>query len=243
MKPVLGVCHVAREGLGTLENFLTARKQPVEICRSYRGDAVPRDSSLYSALIIMGGDMNVDETEKYPFLHDEVNLIKDALYQSVPILGICLGAQLIAKALDARVYPGELKEMGWYSVCVTDAGVRDPLMQALFPDEEGVVFHWHGDTFDLPSQSVRLASSAIYPNQAFRYGQAVYGLQFHIEMTKPMVDEWVMAGEAEIKSAASEQSARIIISRAQEHLPKLAASAERFYREFFSHVQTSSARN
>ncbi len=139
--------------------------------------------------------MNVYEEEEYPFLVREDRLIKDAIKRDIPILGICLGAQLIAKAAGARVYKGEKKQIGWYPLRMTERAGEDPLFSG-FP-EELQVFQWHGDTFDLPEGATLLARDDLY-HQAFRYGKA-YGLQFHLEITEGMIRDWISEYEKEVK--------------------------------------------
>ena len=149
--------------------------------------------------------MNVDEVEKYPHLAQEVEWIKQALAAGLPTLGICLGAQLLAKALGAKVYPNRVKEIGWYSAELTPHADRDPLFEG--GGKQITVFHWHGDTFDLPPGTVRLAESKLCRNQAFRYGRSAYGLQFHIEMTAELIDSW-LAGIGELRRSVGRECHR-----------------------------------
>jgi GMP synthase-like glutamine amidotransferase len=136
--------------------------------------------------------MNVDEVDRYPFLRAEVGWIREAVEARIPVLGICLGAQLLAKALGAAVYPNRIKEIGWYEIALTAEAASDPLFEGCSPRQ--TVFQWHGDTFDLPAGAVHLATSPLCRHQAFRYGPSAYGLQFHAEMTAALVDDWL--GEA-----------------------------------------------
>ena len=145
------------------------------------------DVTAYDALLIFGGPMNVDDTDAYPWLTGEVALIKDALQTRIPILGLCLGAQLIAKALGAAVYVAETAEVGVMDVTLTPAGASDTLFGDL--TSTFTVFQWHGDTFDLPSGATLLASSDACVNQAFQFENA-YGLQFHLELTMDMAAAW-----------------------------------------------------
>lgn len=134
----------------------------------------------------MGGPMSANDN--LPFLQRELSLIAEAVRSEIPLLGVCLGAQLIAKALGEKVYRNPAKEIGWAPVTFTEAGRRDPLFAGLSASE--MVFHWHEDTFDLPRNAELLASSAACRNQAFRAGNRIYGLQFHLEVTPVMIARW-----------------------------------------------------
>jgi GMP synthase-like glutamine amidotransferase len=143
--------------------------------------------------------MNVYEEDHYPFLREEDLFIKEAIQRGKFVLGICLGAQLIAKALGAKVFKASLKEIGWYDIYLTMIGSKDPLFSNLpktFP-----VFQWHGDTFEIPKGGKLIATSTSVPHQAFRYGDNAYGLQFHLEVTEKMIKEWMETYEEENKDA------------------------------------------
>jgi GMP synthase (glutamine-hydrolysing) len=145
--------------------------------------------NTYDGLVVLGGPMNIDETEKYPYLTFESALIAQAIDRNLPVLGVCLGAQLIAKALGSRVYPNPVKEIGWYDLAPSPWAAVDSLFARFRTTEK--VFQWHGDTFEIPREAVRLASSPLCANQAFRYGKNVYGLQFHIEVNEAMIQDWL----------------------------------------------------
>jgi GMP synthase-like glutamine amidotransferase len=189
---VLIIKNIETEGPGTIEDFLREKGITYSILELYDCKAEVPDVRQYSHLVIMGGPMAVYEMEGYPFLNYEVAIIRAFMVARKPLLGICLGAQMIAHALGARVYAGRTKEIGWYTVDITDEGMKDPVFSSLSLDgsDSARVFQWHGDTFDLPREAVRLASSALYENQAFRYRDNVYALQFHIEVTPQMIREW-----------------------------------------------------
>jgi GMP synthase-like glutamine amidotransferase len=138
----------------------------------------------------MGGPMGVADTDAHPNLPAEIELIATLVEFNVPVLGICLGAQLLARALGANVYPGPKAEIGPGTVKLTAAGRVDPVLAAADHGEELPVVHWHGETFDLPVGALRLASSEHYPNQAFRFGARAYGLQFHVEVDRALAEEW-----------------------------------------------------
>ncbi len=193
---VLIVKHIGNEGPGLIEYRLMQEKIPYQILDLETGARLPRVNGL-SHLIFLGGPMNVYEEDRYPFLRDEDLFIKEAIQRGKAVLGICLGAQLIAKALGARVFKAPMKEIGWYDVSLTKMGSQDPLLSDLpntFP-----VFQWHGDTFEIPNGAKLIATSSPISHQAFRYGEKVYGLQFHLEVTEAMIREWMETYEEEFK--------------------------------------------
>jgi GMP synthase (glutamine-hydrolysing) len=157
----------------------------------------------------------------------EAKLISEAVRSNKHILGVCLGAQMLAHVLGARVYPGGQKEIGWYDVELTPEGMQDPHLAALaVPDTNTAqVFQWHGETFDLPSGAVRLASSELFPNQAFRYSDRVYAFQFHIEVTPRIVHDW-LAFEKGVDFPS-------IASKSERIYPAYRERAARFYHGFF----------
>lgn len=207
---VLIIKNIASEGPGTIEEHLLAEKLPYSIIDLKKGDDAP-PISTFTHLVIMGGPMAVYEMEQYAFLKNEALLIERAFKANKHVLGVCLGAQMVAHALGARVYAGRQKEIGWYEVALTDEGMRDPCVSHLACDgkKSAQVFQWHGDTFDLPAGAVRLASSGLYPNQAFRYSDRVYALQFHIEVTPVIVLDWLKNEKGIDLNKVSAGSARI----------------------------------
>ena len=172
----------------------------------------------------MGGPMNVDETERYPWLAEEVRLLQRAIEARRPVLGICLGAQLIAKAQGARVWHGPRAEVGWFDVEGTEASRRDPLFAAFPP--RYTVFQWHGDTFDLPNNATRLAQSSAYPQQAFRCGDHVYALQYHLEVTADIVDGWLSHEDPLLRG--------VDVSAVRAQTPTCAPTMEVLARQFYS---------
>jgi len=189
MKTVLVLQQVAHETLGSLEGALRNAGlawRNVELYADRPGEV---DLGGAAGLVVLGGPMNVDEVEKYPYLGREVEWIRRAVAGGLPILGVCLGAQLLAKALGAKVYPNETKEIGWYEIELTPEAAEDRLFGGC--ERRQTVFQWHGDTLDLPPGAVHLARSELCELQAFRYGTRAYGLQFHVEVTAGMVEEWL----------------------------------------------------
>ena len=183
---VLAFRHVPFEHLGRIEPELARRGIGIDYADLYLPGAAAPDPSRYAGLIFMGGPMSVNDG--LPYLEQEAGWIAEAVEAGRPVLGVCLGAQLIAKALGARVYRNAVKEIGWFDIELTGEGARDPLFTGAGPRE--TVFHWHGETFDLPAGARWLASSADCPHQAFRVGANVYALQFHLEVTPEMIADW-----------------------------------------------------
>lgn len=199
MKRLLVFQHVPYEILGTFHPLLKEAGFRIRYVNfGHHPDAAP-NISRYHGLIVLGGPMNCDQSDRYAHLSKEIEVIQDAIEQGKPVLGICLGAQLIARALGARVSKNETKEIGWYDLNPTADGASDPLFSKL--DINQMIFQWHGDTFEIPKKAVHLATSPGCKNQAFRYRDNVYGLQFHLEVDEPMIHRWLhtpsMAREAE----------------------------------------------
>ncbi|MEL0167454.1 MAG: type 1 glutamine amidotransferase [Pseudomonadaceae bacterium] len=194
--------HVEFEGLGIIEHWLEANGFEVSCSRMYAGDPLPELDQI-DLLIIMGGPMSVNDEQALPWLRDEKAFIRKALTADKAMLGICLGAQLIAAALGHRVYPNEEPEIGWFSV---SGNTHHNGVAFHFP-EEVKVLHWHGETFDLPHGSVLLASSAACRNQAFQLGRSVIGLQFHLEADRRLIDQFVTADAQALTPARWIQSA------------------------------------
>jgi GMP synthase-like glutamine amidotransferase len=178
--------HVPFEDLGLIRAPLEERGISIEYADLYRPGAPLPDVTQAAALIFMGGPMSANDDLAY--LRQELQLIAQAVERRQPVLGVCLGAQLIAKALGSKVYRNPVKEIGWFDIHLTEAAARDPLFAGIGPAE--TVFHWHGETFDLPLGAERLAYSEACRNQAFRFGAGVYGLQFHLEVTPAMIEDW-----------------------------------------------------
>jgi len=182
--------NIEIEDLGTFREAFTRRGIEVEELKAYEGE-IP-ETGNFDILVVLGGPMGVYEEDKYPFLKEEKELIRKALSEGKKVLGICLGAQLITDVLGGKVYRGEWgKEIGWKPIYPQDH------LEILYRDEINV-FHWHGDTFELPQGAVRMASSAMYRNQAFRVGNRAVGLQFHMEVTPEGIERWIEAYREEL---------------------------------------------
>ncbi len=191
MRRLLVFQHVPHEILGTLDPLLRDAGFRIRYVNFGRNpDAVP-DLDRYHGLIVLGGPMNCDQVTRHRHLATEVAAIQTAIRDGKPVLGICLGAQLLARALGAPVTGNHRKEIGWYDVGPTREGEKDPLFRHFDGHEK--IFQWHGDTFAIPHGAVHLAASADCTHQAFRFGQNVYGLQFHLEVDEPMIHRWLRA--------------------------------------------------
>jgi GMP synthase (glutamine-hydrolysing) len=208
--------HVACEGPGAIGDALQRYGVAQRVVRIYDGEPVPT-ALEGDALIVMGGPMGVYETDRFPHLRAELRLIDEALRRGRPTLGVCLGSQLIAAALGARVYPSGGKEIGWYPIELSDAAKADAVLGAA--PRRFTAFVWHGDVFDLPRGAVHLASTEMTAEHAFRYGEQVYGLLFHLEVTPVQVDAMLRAFADELAGAGIAPDP--IRARAPLHLPAL----------------------
>lgn len=183
---VLVIMHMENEGPGVFGDLLAEAGAEVRTVRLHLGDALPAVGEIDAALS-MGGPMNVYEEAQYPFLRDETRFLQEAAARGLPVLGICLGAQMIAKAAGAAVTKNPVQELGWETVTLTDEGRSDPLFRglpAVLP-----VFQWHGDTFAIPGGGALLATGDACVNQALRHRNS-WGLQFHVEIDRRMLAEW-----------------------------------------------------
>ena len=190
---IVVVKHIANEGPGVIGPFFKERGWQIDTVDLSKGDVLPEELRSIGAVVVLGGPMNVYEEKKYSFLKDEDAFIRKALIEEVPILGVCLGAQLLAKTCGAAVKKAPHKEIGWYKVRKTPEGKRDSLFRGV--SESIHVFQWHGDTFDVPENGMLLAEGKGCRNQAFRVGQNGYGVQFHLEITEEMIRDWFASGE------------------------------------------------
>ena len=184
---VLVLQHIACEPPGVYEDVLHDRGLELERLLLDEGDALPSWQE-FDAIVAMGGPMSVNDEAELPWLAGEKRLIAEAVRAGLPYWGVCLGVQLLASSLGARVYRGDEPEVGVLPVELTDDGRSDPVFRDLPPSFPSL--QWHGDTFDLPDGAVRLAGSPAYPNQAFRFDRA-YGVQFHLEVSPAMAREWM----------------------------------------------------
>jgi GMP synthase (glutamine-hydrolysing) len=195
MRRVVAIRHVPFEDLDGFAAALEARDYRIEYREAPVDDLGAADLAAADLLVVLGGPIGAYEDGAYPFLKDELALIERRLARRQPVLGICLGAQLVARALGARVFPGDGKEIGWGPLDLTPAG-RDSCLGRLAA--ETAVLHWHGDTFDLPAGAQHLAATPRYRNQAFAWGWHGLALQFHLEATASGLERWYVGHAAEI---------------------------------------------
>ncbi len=206
MRPWIVLQHVSWEGPGAIAGEARARRIPLEIHRMDLDARIPEPDDL-SGLIVMGGPMGVYETDRYSFIEGECGLIAEVVRRGLPVLGVCLGAQLLASALGGRVYRGPAAEIGFGNVELTEDARQDPVFKAL--PATLPAFHWHGDTFDLPEGAVLLAKNATYAHQAFRFGRNAYGLQFHNEVDRETWLGWTPLLPGSAVAGAEPQRAEV----------------------------------
>lgn len=208
MRQCIALRHIAFEGLGTFEPVIRARGYDMTMIDACVDDITGVGSP--DLLVVLGGPIGAYEEATYPFLTDELRLIERQLSRGAPVLGICLGAQLMARALGARVYPGLCKEIGWSSILLTRDGEASPL--SAYRDG-AMVLHWHGDTFDMPAAGTSLAFSDVTPHQAFSVGRTALGLQFHGECDGADIERWLVGHAAELAYAGVDVPALRTASR------------------------------
>jgi len=237
MKKVLVFQHVPHEGLGTIQTHLEKQNVAIAYCNLFDGHTPPKTLDHIDFVVAMGGPMNCDEVDRYPFLALERTCLEQAIKSDVPVLGICLGSQMLASALGACVYQANQKEIGWHAISISKEGMQDGLFRGA-SGNQATVLQWHGDTFDLPRNSVRLASSAICENQAFRSGSHTYGLQFHIEVTGSMIRNWIVENKEELESLSGLVYPSEIEAGIHLNEPTMETLAAPMYEIIFSPLKT-----
>lgn len=235
MKPIAIFRHAPTEGPGYFATFLDARNIPWQLYKIDAGDAAPADASEFSGLVFMGGPMSVNDD--LPWIPASLALIRQARDAGIPLLGHCLGGQLMAKALGGSVGRNPIKEIGWSMVEADDTPEASLWFGA---DRTFEAFHWHGETFTLPANAVHLLSSAHCRNQAFLFDGRHLAMQCHIEMTAEMVKAWCVNGADEIAAASASpavQTAEAMQAGLDGHVAALNTHAETVYRQWIKGLQ------
>ena len=227
-KRVIALQHVGCETIGAIADALAAGDVAVDVARVFAGEAIPAELGQAAGLIVMGGPMSVYEHDRHPHLIQEMRLIEKALTQGRPVLGICLGSQLLAAALGATVRASGGQEIGWGQVTLAPAAATDPLFAGL--PESFMALHWHGDIFDLPSGAELLASSHQTAHQAFRCGASAYGLLFHLEGTGPGIDGMAKAFPDDLAKVGLTHER--LLDETRVHLPQAAKIGAEVFRRW-----------
>ncbi|GAC1690907.1 MAG: type 1 glutamine amidotransferase [Ktedonobacteraceae bacterium] len=216
MKRVLTIINIADDPTGYIGELLEEHGIAYDIIDASM-QPIP-DPTAYDAMVVFGGPQNANEDEKYPYFLQEKAALRTAVEQDMPVLGICLGGQLLATVLGGTVKKHTITEIGFSEVQCTDEGRHDPLYEGLAGRQ--LVYQWHEDTFDIPPGAVRLATSAKTENQAFRYGRNAYGIQYHIELTPTMLDTWLSEPSLKqeiINAIGNSEYERIMSDRPQHY--------------------------
>ncbi|MFZ3018037.1 MAG: type 1 glutamine amidotransferase [Gallionella sp.] len=234
MNPIAIFRHAPTEGPGYLAEFLDSRRIPWQLIAIDAGDAVPHSAEAFSGLVFMGGPMSVNDD--LPWIAQVEALIRDAVARDIPVLGHCLGGQLMSKALGGKVSRNPVKEIGWGEVSVAN----DDAAHAWFGETNHFnAFHWHGETFTLPQGATHLLSSVHCDYQAWAIGKHL-ALQCHVEMTSSMIASWCEVGADEVLAASASpavQPVDEILRRAADELPQLHEAAARIYARWIAGLQ------
>lgn len=234
MKPVLVFRHASTEGAGHFATFLEANRVPWRLVKLDEGEGVPASAQGFAGLGFMGGPMSAND--ELPWTQPVLALMRDAVARDVPVIGHCLGGQLLARALGATVSVNPVKEIGWNRVAVEDTA----LARSWFGSDlkEFTTFQWHGDTFAIPASGERILRGTHCPNQAYVVGDRHLGMQCHVEMTPAMIRTWCETGADEVVEALPKspavQDVETMQSQVKDRLPALTDVAERLYRRWIS---------
>ena len=224
--------HVPFEPLGTLDPLLKESGFRIRYVNFGREPEARPKLEKYEALIVLGGPMNSDQIESYPNLITEVEIIREAVDRDMSILGVCLGAQLLATALGGAVSRNPAREIGWCDVDLTESGATDPVLSSFAGKQQ--VFQWHEDGISLPPGAIHLASSEASAVQAFRYGKHAYGFQFHLEASRPLIERWLTVPDhqATLNDECGRISAEAIRRQTVESIGPLQGLSRRTFRRW-----------
>lgn len=228
---VLVLQHIGCEPPGEFEEVLKARGASIHRVELDELEPLPEWRG-FDAIVAMGGPMSANDDVAYPWLTGEKRLIRDAVHAGTPFWGTCLGVQLLAASLGARVYSGSSPEVGLLPVTLTDEAMHDPVFHGL--PRELIALQWHGDTFDLPDGAVLLASSTAYPAQAFRWGSSAYGVQFHLEVSVEMATEWGLVPEykAALERVLGPSAMERLVDDVRAESPEMLSSARTLFEQW-----------
>ncbi len=232
MKTAIAIRHVHFEDLGSLEPALKRAGYKVRYADCCVDDIAALDPVAPDLVVVLGGPIGAYEVDIYPTLKDELNLLEMRLSANRPTIGICLGAQLMARALGARVYPSGVKEIGWGQIALRPAGCESAIRHLGSDDTK--VLHWHGDTFDLPEGATLLASTEICRNQAFSWGRNSLGFQFHPEATAARLEQWFIGHACELASA--KLSVAALRAETARYAARLEIQARRCFDEWLTSI-------
>lgn len=235
MKPVLCVRNDRYDTLGITRQALATEGVDVQVVDAFEPEAQWPSIEEFSGLMVFGGEMNVDEVERYPSLLTQRQMMVRAIESGVPVLGICLGAQMLARALGARVYRAPVRELGFVPVRLTEAGSKDPLLSAFETGDR--VFEWHQDTFELPDGSTLLATGHQVRVQAFRAGDGAWGVQFHFEINAEGIEAWLKVSEPGFERAWK-RTADSVRDELRTHLESQQQRSRRLFTAFGRRVQS-----
>jgi GMP synthase (glutamine-hydrolysing) len=236
MSRILVFQHVAAEPLGTLDPLIRRRGHRIKFVNFEREPDAQPAIDRYHGLVVLGGPMNVEDAGQRAHLVTEMRVIEQALRQDKPVLGICLGAQLLAHVLGAPVRRHARAEIGWYELATTPVGRADPVLAPL--GERAPVFQWHAYTFDLPAGAQHLARTGSCENQAFRYARSAYGFQFHLEVDRRLIDRWLARPDycADLAAAGLDHDADAIRAHTAQHVESMQRTADVVFDNFLDLV-------
>lgn len=236
MSKILVFQHVAAEPLGTLDALIRDRGHRIRFINFEREPDAQPDVDRYQGLIVLGGPMNVSDQVARPHLRTELRCIERALKQGKPVLGICLGSQLLAHALGAQVRRHQVDEIGWYRWRPTEHAMSDPVLAPMC--DLSPIFQWHSCTFDIPRDAVHLGRTESCENQAFRYGDNAYGFQFHLEMDRPLIQRWLNNPDyqQELAGCGIGYGAEQILTDTEQHIATMQRHATEVFNRFLDQI-------